>query len=122
MTLFGPPVLTTADTGAVAGDDNVGVTAFEIEFKVREGSAHVVASRAVSGTRSCGMPFVLGVPLDRFDHQVECVDAVDFAGHAVGTAWREATAFGEVEQAIHTPGVEVQHDQHRARSVFYPRE
>ena len=68
------------------------------------------------------MPFELGVPLDRFDHQVECMDAVDFARHAVGIAWREAEAFGEVEQAIHTSGVEVQHDKHRAGSVFRPRE
>ena len=64
---------------------------------------------------------MLGVQLDRFDDQVECVDTVDFARHAVGLARREAEAFGEVEQAIHTPGVVVQHDQHRARGVFCPR-
>src|SRR5712692_12128566 len=34
----------------------------------------------------------------------------------------EAKAFGEVEQAIHTPSVVVQHDQHHARSVFRPRD
>ena len=65
---------------------------------------------------------VLGVQLDRFDHQVECVDAVHFACHTVGIAWSEAKAFGEVEQAIHTPSVVVQHEQHRARSVFRPRD
>ena len=64
---------------------------------------------------------MFGVRPDRFDHEIEFVGAVDFACHAVGTAWREAKAFGEVEQAIHTPGVVVQHDQHRARSVFRPR-
>ena len=68
------------------------------------------------------MPLVLGVQLDRFDHQVECIDAVYFACHAVGSAWREAKVFGEVEQAIHTPGVVVQHDEHRARGVFRPRD
>ena len=68
------------------------------------------------------MPLVSGVQLDRLDDQVECVDAVHFAGHAVGSIWREVEAFGEVEQAIHTPGVVVQHYQHRAGSVFRPRE
>ena len=48
---------------------------------------------------------MLGVQLDRFDHQVECVDAVHFACHTVGIAWSEVKAFGEVEQAIHTPSV-----------------
>ena len=33
----------------------------------------------------------------------------------------ETQAFGEVEQAIHTLGVVVEHDQHRAGSVFRPR-
>ena len=50
---------------------------------------------------------MFGVQLDRLDHQVECINAVHFACHAVGTAWREPKAFGEVEQAIHTLGVAV---------------
>ena len=61
---------------------------------------------------------MFGVQLDGFDDQVECVDAVDLAGHAVGSIGREAEAFGEVEQAIHTPGVVVEHDQHRTGCVF----
>ena len=50
------------------------------------------------------------------------MDAVDLACHTVRPIEREAKAFGEVEQAIHTPGVVVQHEQHRARRVFRPRE
>ena len=65
---------------------------------------------------------MFGVQLDRLDHQIECVHAVHLACHTVGTAWREAEAFGEVEQTIHTFGVVVEHDQHRTRGVFYARE
>ena len=57
---------------------------------------------------------MLSVQLDRLDHQVECMDTVHFARHAVGTAWREAQAFGEVEQAIHTLGVAVQFSTRRS--------
>lgn len=68
------------------------------------------------------MSLVLGVWLDRFDHQVECLDAVDLACHTVGPIRREAQAFGEVEQAVDALRVVVQHDKHRARSVFDPGE
>jgi glycine/D-amino acid oxidase-like deaminating enzyme len=44
------------------------------------------------------------------------------AGKDCSVDWREAKAFGEVEHAIHTPGVAVQHDEHRARGVFRPRD
>ena len=41
-------------------------------------------SRAVSRSRSSGMPAVFGVRPDRFDHQVESIGAVDLARYAVG--------------------------------------
>ena len=41
------------------------------------------SSRAVRGSRSMGRPALLGVQLDRFDHQVESIGAVDFACHAI---------------------------------------
>ena len=68
------------------------------------------------------MALVLGVWLDRFDHQVECLDAVDLACHTVGPIRLESQAFGEVKQAVDALGVVVQHDKHRARSVFDPGE
>ena len=39
---------------------------------------------------------MLGVQLDRLDNQVEGINAVDFARYAIGEAWRETEAFGEV--------------------------
>jgi len=36
---------------------------------------------------SNGRLLVLAVQLDRFDDKVNGVEAVDFAGHAVGFAW-----------------------------------
>jgi len=63
------------------------------------------------------MPLVLGVGLDRFDHQVECTGAVDLACHAVGPIGPEAEAFGEVEQPIHALGVAVQQSEHGARTI-----
>jgi hypothetical protein len=102
-----PPVLTTADTGARTGDDRVSTPAMDSGSESTRGSGHAIPSRAVSRNRSCGKALVLGVQLDRFDHQVECVDAVHFACHTVGIAWSEVKAFSEVEQAIHTPSVVV---------------
>ena len=68
------------------------------------------------------MPLMFRVGPDRFDHQVECIDAVDLACHTIGPIRHEAQAFGEVEQAIHALGVAIEHDEHGARSVFRPGE
>ena len=62
-------------------------------------------SRAVSRNRSGGKPLVLGVRLDRFDHQVECTGTVDLACHTIRPMGRKAEAFCEVEQAIHALSV-----------------
>ena len=65
---------------------------------------------------------MLSVRLDRFDHQVESTGAVDLACHAVGPIRHEAEAFGEVEQSVYTLSVAVQQSEHRARTIFRPRE
>lgn len=65
---------------------------------------------------------MLGVRLDRFDHQVECAGAVDLARHAVGPIRQEAKAFGEVEQAIHALSVAIQQGEYRTGTIFRARE
>jgi hypothetical protein len=65
---------------------------------------------------------MLGVQLDRFDHQVKSIRAVDFARHTVSLVRKEVEAFGEVQQAIYTLSVAVEHKKHGARAVFHPRE
>jgi hypothetical protein len=65
---------------------------------------------------------VLGVQLDRFDDQVKSVGAVDFACYAIGGAWRETKAFGEVEQTVHPLSIAVEHEEHGAGTVFHAGE
>ena len=78
--------------------------------------------RAVIGRRSNGTPLMFAIQLDGLDNQVKGIDAVDFACHAIGTAWNGAKAFGEVEQTRDTPGIGIKHEQQRTGAVFYPRE
>ena len=68
------------------------------------------------------MPEVFGVRPDRFDHQVEFIGAVDLARYAIGLIRRNEQGFGEVVQTIDALGVAVLHQEHRARTVFRPRE
>ena len=79
-------------------------------------------SRAVNKSRSIGRPGVFGVRPDRFDHQVEFIGAVDLARYAVGLIRRDELGFGEVVQTINALSVAVLHQEHRARTVFRPRE
>ena len=65
---------------------------------------------------------MLGVRLDRFDHQVECTGTVDLACHAIRPIGRKVEAFGEVEQPIHALSVAVQQGEHRTGAIFHPRE
>ena len=65
---------------------------------------------------------MLGVRLDRFDHQVECTGTVDLACHTIRPIGRKAEAFSEVEQPIYALSVAVEHEKHGARAVFHPRE
>jgi hypothetical protein len=63
---------------------------------------------------------MLGVGLEGFDHEIEAVGAVDFARDAVGLAGLQMQGFAEVVEPIHTPGVAVEHEQHRALAVLRP--
>jgi len=68
------------------------------------------------------MPKVFGVRPDRFDHEVEFIGAVDLARDAVRLIRRDKLGFGEVIQTINALGVAVLHQEHRARTIFRPRE
>src|ERR1035437_9115629 len=73
-------------------------------------------------SRSIGTWCMFGVRPDRFDHQVESIGAVDLARYAVGLVRLDELGFGEVVQTINALGVAILHQQHRARTVFRPRE
>ena len=60
-------------------------------------------------SRSTGRPVVLGIRLDRFDHQVEFVGAVDLARNAVVGAWLHSVSFAEVMQAINAVSGMIEH-------------
>ena len=79
-------------------------------------------SRAVSRNRNIGTTSVSGVRPDRFDHQVEFIGAVNLAPYAIRLIRRDELGFSEVEQTINALGVAVLHQDHRARSIFRPRE
>jgi len=65
---------------------------------------------------------VLGIRLDRFDHQIEFIGAVDLARNAVVGAWLHGVGFGEVMQAINAVSGMVEHHEDCAGVVFRPRE
>jgi len=64
---------------------------------------------------------MFGVRPDRFDHQVEFIDAVDLARYWVRLVRRNKRG-GEVVQSINALYVAVLHQEHRARSILRPRE
>ncbi len=65
---------------------------------------------------------MFGVEADRFDHKVEFVGAVDFARYAVSHFGLDEQGFGEVIEPVNPLGVAVLEQQHRARTIFRPRE
>lgn len=73
---------------------------------------------AVWESGSNGRRRVFGVGLDRFDHQIKLVSAVDFAKDAVGLIGQDALGFGEVVEAVDAVGVAVFHEEHRALGAF----
>jgi hypothetical protein len=92
-------------------------------FSLRSDSVQRKPSRAVSGSGNDGGPGVFGVELDRFDHQVKFIGAVDFAHHTVGLARHALVGFGEVMHPIDTLSVAVEHQEHRTTSaVLFRRE
>ena len=65
---------------------------------------------------------MLGIRLDRFDHQTQFVGAVDPARNVVVGAWLHGVGFGEVMQAINAVSRMVKDHEDRAGMVFRPRE
>jgi len=63
---------------------------------------------------------VLGVEPDRFEHEVELIDAIDFAGYRVGHSGPEEQGFGEVMESVNALRVEVPQQKHRTLPVFRP--
>ena len=48
---------------------------------------------------------MLGIPLDRLDHQIKLVGAVDFPGHAAKTVGVDDLGFAEVVEPIEALGI-----------------
>ena len=78
--------------------------------------------RAVGRREIEGRVLVFGVGLDRFGNQINGLDAVDLAGHAVGFAGNRVEAFGEVQQTVNTADIMIDHEQERTSAVFHPGE
>ena len=68
------------------------------------------------------MPGVFGVRADRVDHEVEFVGAIDLARYAVSHVGPDELGFSEVVEPVNTLSVAVLQQEHRARTVFRPRE
>ena len=79
-------------------------------------------SRAVSRIRNSGRPNVFGVEADRFDHQVEFVGAVDFSRYTVSHIRLDELGLREVIEPVNPLRVVVLEQEHRARTIFRPRE
>lgn len=75
----------------------------------------------VNRSRSDRRPVVLGIRLDRFDHQIQFIGAIDLARNAVVGVWLHGVGFGEVMQAINAVSGMVEHHEDRTRAVFRPR-
>jgi hypothetical protein len=65
---------------------------------------------------------VLGIPLDRFDDQVELVGAVHLARNTVEDMGFEGERFGEVVEPIDPAGGMVLHEEDGTTAVFRSRE
>ena len=59
---------------------------------------------------------------DRFDHEVEFIGTVDLARYAVGHVGPDEQGFGEVIEPVNALRVAVLQQEHRARTIFRPRE
>ena len=62
----------------------------------------------------------MGIPLDRLDHQIKLVGAVDFPGHAAKTVVVDDLGFAEVVEPIEALGIVVllRGKQHGKRPSF----
>jgi len=80
-------------------------------------------SCAVSRNSNIGTASVFGVRQDRFDHQVESIDAADFtSSFGVRLIRRNELGFDEVVETINALGVAVLYQERRARPILRPRE
>ena len=79
-------------------------------------------SRAASRIRNIGTLSVFGVEADRFEHKVEFVGAVDFSGDTVSHTGLDELGLGEVIEPVNPLRVVVLEQEHRARTIFRPRE
>ena len=59
-------------------------------FSPQKRSAHRWHSRAVSRDRNAGRPRVFAIRLDRLDHEIELIGAVDPPGHTAILARRQS--------------------------------
>jgi hypothetical protein len=85
-------------------------------------SADTRPSRAVSRNKNIGTTSVTGVRRDRFDHQVEFIDAIDLTRHVLRLIRRNEQGCDEVAQTINALGVAVLHQGRRARPILRPGE
>ena len=65
---------------------------------------------------------MFGVEADRFDHEIEFVGAVDFARYTVSHTGLDELSFCEVIEPVNPLRVVVLEQEHRARTIFRPRE
>jgi hypothetical protein len=79
-------------------------------------------SRAVSRIRNIGTSSVFGVGADRFEHEVEFVGTVDFSRYTVSHTGLDELGLCEVIEPVNALRVAVLEQDHRARTIFRPRE
>jgi hypothetical protein len=65
---------------------------------------------------------MFGVRQDRFDHQMESIDAVDLARYGVRLIRRNKLGGCEVVRTMNALSIAILHQEHRARPTFRPRE
>ena len=68
------------------------------------------------------MSSVLGVEADRFDHKVEFVGSVDFSRYTVSHTGLDELGSRKVIEPVDPLGVVILEQEHRARTIFRPRE
>ena len=91
-------------------------------FSLPRRSGQAITLRAVSKSRSNGIPRVFRIRLDRFDDQVELMGAVDLSRDAIDGVVCDELGFGEVVQPIDPAGGMVLHDEDDTGAVFRPGE
>ena len=60
------------------------------------------------------------VQADRFDDEIEPIDAVDLARYAVGHVGPDELSFGEVVEPINPLRIAILHEEHDIRRIFRP--